>query len=1072
MTILDDVPASPNSARNGCDIEEPRASNEPQRKASTVHYTRTGRISKAKKDRKVHNCPCGRSYTRAEHLRRHQKNHAQDALVCDFPECGKTFNRIDLLQRHQERHNEIEKDSQTAPQNVGSVAPHTRSIPSLSVESVDTGYVSGPSDWAFDALVCDFPECAKTFNQVDLLRRHQERHNESSNEAKHSSESALTLPHGRGLTHVSVPVPVDGFGTAIPWNDPFDTKSASDVSPSIASGDSGYASAISGAGDYANMFANPPYGAAAKRTRTSATSATSTMPYIRTSSEKETAANGGYVYPIIYVPLSTGIDPIAHKMAHHIHDSELMAQSNPQELAYHFPEQAFGSFPPMFPSEVLPSIKKDESIKNEWHIKKERDMKKEDSIKKWSAIKQEWDIKNEQDHKKEGGTTNEEEGSAEIDAALCFTEVRSRIDVPHDPIQEQQRPASAGDSLPVSPQRALKHHFTPEDDQLLLELKEQKNFTWEQIAEFFPSKHLDTLQVRYSTELRSTTSCLRFRAEGIAIGEGLARERKEFQLPTPSRSIEAGPLPLKHDGLNPPGIDRIPRSLESTTEFAAPDRDPPLLGAEITTQSPEPIVSATVVSGQRQTANCTGVTSVSGDDSVSDVEISDIESSTDESDLSSTSTSVNIHSLVISARSRMIDTLMRQVHISLSDLSIVPISAANDGNSNTGSSQSTTSSATGNSSAKSRGKRKIGDGDEGSPNDENEDWNSKRRKNNDKSVRSDGSQPVRFACPFFKHNPRAHKRTACRYPGFTGIHRMKEHLYRDHIHISCHRCNIIFKSDDELREHQRGDPCVVSDCEPPDGISTTQLARLKSKKRFGKEGTEEEKWRAIYQYLFPDEDANLVSPYCDDWVGEEDDGHRLTDFELFCRREFTRMVRRELDTLLEQRAQPLEDDLRAELVSVVQRCRDSLYPEFERQSRTPGSASQPSGSGEIQSAILPLQPQETSQHPSTSLPPLDSGSDTDLFPNSLSPHSLSESHAPRSFMPLGGFVYDPGDVGQQFGSVDYELPQHNPVPFSGSSDTGDLFMSTVLQKDAGADLNDYLNGTHAFDAPWDSTSFS
>ncbi|KAI4942669.1 hypothetical protein J4E91_009838 [Alternaria rosae] len=58
---------------------------------NNIHYTRTGRISKAKKGLKVHNCEnCGRPYD-------------EDALVCQVPGCGKTFVRVDLLQRHQER---------------------------------------------------------------------------------------------------------------------------------------------------------------------------------------------------------------------------------------------------------------------------------------------------------------------------------------------------------------------------------------------------------------------------------------------------------------------------------------------------------------------------------------------------------------------------------------------------------------------------------------------------------------------------------------------------------------------------------------------------------------------------------------------------------------------------------------------------------------------------------------------------------------------------------------------------------------------------------------------------------
>lgn len=84
-------------------------------------YTKTGRISKAKKGLKVHLCEsCGKvcaycffysvpiinssqSYTRAEHLRRHQQNHSSAALQCDWPGCGKSFHRNDLLERHKER---------------------------------------------------------------------------------------------------------------------------------------------------------------------------------------------------------------------------------------------------------------------------------------------------------------------------------------------------------------------------------------------------------------------------------------------------------------------------------------------------------------------------------------------------------------------------------------------------------------------------------------------------------------------------------------------------------------------------------------------------------------------------------------------------------------------------------------------------------------------------------------------------------------------------------------------------------------------------------------------------------
>ncbi|PSN60006.1 hypothetical protein BS50DRAFT_217244 [Corynespora cassiicola Philippines] len=84
--------------------QSPLGPNSGSPKDAPLQYTKTGRISKAKKGLKVHSCECGRSYTRAEHLRRHQKNHEQTAFTCTFAHCGKTFFRLDLLQRHQERH--------------------------------------------------------------------------------------------------------------------------------------------------------------------------------------------------------------------------------------------------------------------------------------------------------------------------------------------------------------------------------------------------------------------------------------------------------------------------------------------------------------------------------------------------------------------------------------------------------------------------------------------------------------------------------------------------------------------------------------------------------------------------------------------------------------------------------------------------------------------------------------------------------------------------------------------------------------------------------------------------------
>ena len=73
---------------------------------NNARRTRTGRVSKAAKGIPVHHCDCGKTYTRAEHLRRHQQNHEPGAFLCDFLRCDRTFSREDLLSRHRAKHND------------------------------------------------------------------------------------------------------------------------------------------------------------------------------------------------------------------------------------------------------------------------------------------------------------------------------------------------------------------------------------------------------------------------------------------------------------------------------------------------------------------------------------------------------------------------------------------------------------------------------------------------------------------------------------------------------------------------------------------------------------------------------------------------------------------------------------------------------------------------------------------------------------------------------------------------------------------------------------------------------
>ncbi|KAI3316767.1 hypothetical protein HD806DRAFT_419274 [Xylariaceae sp. AK1471] len=67
----------------------------------------TGRVSRAKKGVPVHVCEIckpPKTFTRPEHLRRHQLSHKSAQYQCHFPGCDKAFHRQDLLTRHIQRH--------------------------------------------------------------------------------------------------------------------------------------------------------------------------------------------------------------------------------------------------------------------------------------------------------------------------------------------------------------------------------------------------------------------------------------------------------------------------------------------------------------------------------------------------------------------------------------------------------------------------------------------------------------------------------------------------------------------------------------------------------------------------------------------------------------------------------------------------------------------------------------------------------------------------------------------------------------------------------------------------------
>ncbi|KXX77821.1 hypothetical protein MMYC01_206964 [Madurella mycetomatis] len=119
----------------------------------------------------------------------------------------------------------------------------------------------------------------------------------------------------------------------------------------------------------------------------------------------------------------------------------------------------------------------------------------------------------------------------------------------------------------------------------------------------------------------------------------------------------------------------------------------------------------------------------------------------------------------------------------------------------------------------------------------------------------------KFACPFCKHNPAKYKNVrTCSGPGWDDVHRVKEHVYRNHFMKNfCPRCFEHFENADALKNHQRAEiPCKVKQ-QPWDTITEDQEKQLRARAKA--HCSEETRWEEMYRIIFPGE--HVPSPYYD-----------------------------------------------------------------------------------------------------------------------------------------------------------------------------------------------------------------
>ena len=139
-----------------------------------------------------------------------------------------------------------------------------------------------------------------------------------------------------------------------------------------------------------------------------------------------------------------------------------------------------------------------------------------------------------------------------------------------------------------------------------------------------------------------------------------------------------------------------------------------------------------------------------------------------------------VYSFYATAKSAVVGTLIKELYAMLNPEFGAQSCAGHttensrDQATNSNSSKQTKTPSRKNDSGK-RPARRDNENEQGDEGDD--DGSNKRRKLDDGPDEPDDTlfnfPGRRFACPFFQRNPTEHKGRACRYPGFTGIHRLK-----------------------------------------------------------------------------------------------------------------------------------------------------------------------------------------------------------------------------------------------------------------------------------------------------------
>ncbi|KAG4441018.1 hypothetical protein IFR05_003473 [Cadophora sp. M221] len=214
-----------------------------------------------------------------------------------------------------------------------------------------------------------------------------------------------------------------------------------------------------------------------------------------------------------------------------------------------------------------------------------------------------------------------------------------------------------------------------------------------------------------------------------------------------------------------------------------------------------------------------------------------------------------------------------------------------------------------------------------------------RKESNDVSLENKGMQ--RLPCPFRMHDHTLFMpQTGVDICGGTwpDIAKLKEHLYRRHyVEFQCQRCKFRFTSKSKLCQHAELDVA----CEPhsrtaKDGFTSDIKLVLLSKKKSFPNQDEGDKWKEIYQLLFPLTDTTM-SPFPQQKAPRDPENWPPQDnitLDQFSSLALPEEFRRRAVSLIAEAVRPLQDQLAKQVSSLVHDSQEAINAKYQQMIQT------------------------------------------------------------------------------------------------------------------------------------------